>query len=175
MSPFETWARRLATAVFSLALVALVAAAGQIPFGQPTGEAVVRLSLRTTAGRTEVCREPTAEELEQLPIHMRRDEICDTFVATYRLLARLDGEERVDVLVAPGGLKGDRPLIVDRHFRSAPGSALLEVIFEPVASEGTELPAALPRYELDRRVRLEADRVTLVRLAEEPARLEIYD
>ena len=97
----------------------------------------------------------------------------------YRLRVALDQRRVLEEEFEPGGLRGDRPLIVDRRLAHPAGAARLEIDFEPVldAAAAADLAtsgADLPSYHLDRRIRLPAERITLVQLDEATGRLEVF-
>lgn len=163
----EPLVRHAVRALFTALLLAAVVVLGQVPFGSPSGEAVLRLALRTVETRIEVCRELSAAELEALPRHMRQARTCDEQAVDYRLRLEVEGEPLLEEIVSPGGLRRDRPLIVDRRFVLEPGSPHLLVRLEPLEPESLDDAsrasfAALPRYELDQRLALEPDRITLI-------------
>ena len=177
-NPSGWWQIALRTLV-TAGLLAVVVVAGQIPFGQSTGEATLRLALRTVNTRLEVCRERTAEELEALPFHMRQPTACEGISPTYRVNAKLDGREVLSAQADPGGARGDRPLIVDQEVKVPPGVRRLEVSMTPIEAAGLSQPAKqafaeIPRYYLDREVTLTEDRITLVLLDQEDGQLKIY-
>ncbi len=164
---FETLGR----IVFTALLFGVVAVLGQIPFGEVPEDAYLRLSLRTTEAQIEICRDRTAEELEALPAHMRKPRACDRHAIPYRLHVRLDGETMVDEILEPRGARSDRPLVFDQRIAVEPGSATLAVSFAPDESAGdgasagfAETLAEARRHELEQPVRLQAGRITLVRL-----------
>ena len=162
-----TIALRVVVTAICLGLVIVL---GQIPWGESGNEAILRLALRTVRGKMEICRDLTADELSNLPAHMRGSgEVCDSVPVTYRLRVSVDGRELIDELVEPGGMRRDRPHNVDREFIFDPGDANLEVRFTPEmpADPSPEVDRALadlPTYELAREVHFEADRITLVYL-----------
>lgn len=173
------WGRQLVIAAFTAAVLLAVALLGQVPFGAASGRATLRLALRTAQGKVEICRDLTPSELEALPAHMRQPRVCDETAPPYRLRVALDGVTVLDEEFEPGGMRGDRPLIVDRRIAHTPGSVQLQIEFEPVldAASGRALAdaqTALPGYRLDRRIELSADRITLVLLDEAHGSLEIY-
>lgn len=177
MARFPT--RHLLRAALTAAVLAAVVLLGQVPFGEATGRATLRLALRTAQGKVEVCRDLSAAELEALPAHMRQPRVCDEVAPPYRLRVAIDGAAALDEEFEPGGLRGDRPLIVDRSLRHPPGEVRLEIELAPVIDTATRTALAgaaaeLPGYRLDRRVELPPDRVTLVLLAEASEDLRIY-
>ncbi len=127
----------------------------------------------------EICRGLSAEELLNLPTHMRGSgEICESVPATYRLYVAVDGEQLIDEFVEPGGIRRDRPHNVDLEFVFAPGTANLEVRFAPEAPVDPSPDVAralgtLPTYELQQEVRFEADRITLVFLNDSTGSLDV--
>ncbi len=163
--------KNLGRLVFTALLFVAIAALGQIPFGQVPEDAYLRLALRTTEARIEICRDRTPEELEALPAHMRQPRACDRHAIPHRLHVRLDGETILDQILEPRGARSDRPLVFDQQIAVAPGSATLAVSFAPEESavdgakaELAEALAAAKRHQLEQSVELEAGRITLVRL-----------
>ncbi len=172
------WGRFALRGVLTAVLLAMVAALGQIPWGEAGEDAVLRIALRTVHGKVEVCRQLSVEERSSLPVHMRGTEVCDSLPVNYRLRVALAGRELVDELVEPGGFRRDRPHNFDREFSVGPGAEALEVLFEPqLPSEAsaTEVQAfdKVLAYQLRERVELRADRVTLVYLDDTSGRLEV--
>lgn len=104
-------------AVASAAVLALLAAASgaRLPY-HDGGMARLRLSWRALPERIEVCRERSAEELEELGEHMRQRMDCDGRFASYTLRVELDGHVLDESVVRGSGLRHDRPLYVLRDF-----------------------------------------------------------
>lgn len=165
--------------VVTAVVLGLVIVLGQIPWGESGNEAILRLALRTVRGKMEICRGLAEEELANLPAHMRGSgEVCESVPATYRLRVSVDGEEIIDELVEPRGLRRDRPHNVDREFVFASGTSSLEVSFTPEtpANPTPEITRALvdlPAYHLSREVRFVADRITLVFLNDSTGSLDV--
>jgi hypothetical protein len=105
---------------------------------EPGPEAMVRLSWRARGERVEVCRDLSAEELAQLPQHMRRERICEGTTAEYRLRVGVDGDRLVDERVQGSGEVQTRPLFVYRELVLAPGEHRLEVELERVGTTEAE-------------------------------------
>ena len=175
-----SWSRQLLAAAFTAAVLLVVVLLGQVPFGRPSDRATLRLALRTVQGKIEVCRDRTPEELAALPAHMRQPRSCDEVAPPYRLRVAIGLRTVLDEQFEPGGLRGDRPIIVDRRLVHSPGKARVQIAFEPVLDEAARRSLAqsgseLPGYALDRQIELLGDRIILVQLDEAAGRLEIYD
>lgn len=100
----------------------------------PGDEAELRLTWRTRAPLVEECRRLTQEEQDALPVHMRREEICEGRVASYRLEVRVDGAVLHRSTVRGAGARGDRPLYVFEALRLDPGHHDVHVVFERVGA-----------------------------------------
>lgn len=160
-------------------MLAAVVLLGQVPLGHGSGQATLRVALRSVQSNAEICKDRTAEELEALPAHMRQPRVCERVAPPFRLLVSVDGRTVLDEIFEPGGLRGDRPLTVDRQVLVPPGLARLEVRFSPMvdfelADELSRAQATLPSYLLDEPVELISDRIILVRLDDALGKLEIY-
>ena len=133
-----------------VALVATVAigALSQVPYRvEDADQAWIRLSWRARTARIEECRQLTAEEIAELPVHMRREEVCERRGIPYRLRVALDGTEIEDGLIRGAGARGDRPIYVYRELRTTPGAHRLEITFEPriePADGGGEMSESAP-------------------------------
>lgn len=175
--------RGLVRLAVSCALLMAVAALTRVPLGEGIPEARLHLTLRSPDGRVEVCRERSAAELDALPPHMRRPEVCDTVAVPHRLVVAIDGRVRLDRRVEASGLLGKRPLVVDERLELPPGRVHLAVRFGPWESRvpagappGTaEVLAAIPRHRLEATVDLEAGRVTVVHLDDPATGLELVE
>lgn len=127
-----------------LAITATLALRGlsHVPFaGERDPRAVVRLSWRVLGRQIRECRRLSPEELQQLPAHLRREEVCEGRVAPYRLKVLLDGSLADSGLVRASGARQDRPIYVFREISVEPGEHRLEISFV------SELPASEPAEE----------------------------
>ncbi len=175
----SSWLRHLIIAAFTAVVLAAIVVLGQVPLGSGSGQATLRLAIRTVQSNAQICTDRTAEELEALAQHMRQARICDEVAPPYRLQVAIDGLEVLDERFEPGGLRGDRPLTVDRKIKLTPSSAQMSVRFSPVVDVLLEealgrASASLPSYLLEQDVDLIADRILLVMLNDASGTLEIY-
>jgi hypothetical protein len=149
--------RRLAGFALALALLGALAIGTRAPYAANAPEAAaIRLAWRALGEAALHCRTPSAEELARLPVHMRRKEICERRLPTFRLAVALDGVRVLDESIAPAGAAGDRAAVVLRELPAAPGAHWLQIEF---AAEGE---GSAPPKRLDRAVRLAAGDVMLV-------------
>lgn len=154
------WLRYAAAMVVAVVVTGGVAALSRAPVEVASAdEALLRLSWRMSGAAQTTCRPATPEELEGLPIHMRRNEVCDEHPPAYRLVVIRDSEPFVDALVRGRGARGDRPLVVHREIPVLAGPIRIEIRFEP------EDPASdLPRFHLAESLDLEPRQVALITL-----------
>ncbi len=152
--------------VLAVGMTVALAALSHVPYEPPGARAAeVRFAWRARGARVEECRQLTPEELQQVPPHMRQDEICEGRILPYWLEVRLDGRKVVDQLVRGAGAREDRPLYVFENVAVPPGTYELDVRFvrqgelPPDVEEGDTTPA---RLELVRRVELGIKDVVLV-------------
>jgi hypothetical protein len=125
--------------VLALASTLVLAALTRVPYtAEPGDTAELRLTWRARAAPEQECRRLTAAEQESLPVHMRRAEVCEGRVASYRLEVIVDGEVRRRSTVRGAGARGDRPLYVYDAIRLAPGRHEVHVRFERIGAEGGE-------------------------------------
>jgi hypothetical protein len=152
-------------AVGALALGALTRAPYTV---EDSADAELRLTWRARASQVEECRRLTEAEQEALPVHMRREVICEGRVASYRLEVRVDGEIRHGSTIRGAGARGDRPLYVFDAIRLPPGRHEVDVVFErigTVADTAVTPPrsGSVPdRLELRESLELAAGEVALV-------------
>ena len=147
-------ARGLAVLVTGVAVFAL-GALSRVPYTPAdAGHGVLRLSWRVRGERVQECRRLTPEELEALPLHMRRPEVCEGRIAPYRLRVAIDGSVVEDTLIRAAGAREDRPIYVLRDFPLAPGAHVVDIAF---AREGA--PAGLT---LETVVEIRPGRISLV-------------
>lgn len=160
MSAARTPPRTLALRALATGLLALVVAGlSRVPLGSSVAdEAALRFSWRLRGEEAAACRLPTAEELADLPVHMRNPDACVGVLPPFELRVDLDDVTRVSRQVSPSGARGDRPLFVYEDLRVPPGRYRLSVRF---GAEGAGAEATLA-LALDTTVVLEAGRVLLV-------------
>jgi hypothetical protein len=148
---------RAAGVAVALGLTLATAALSRVPWGPAVHDhAVIRLSWRTPGEFVNECRTPTAEELAALPIHMRRDEICEGRILPKRLRVLLDGREEIDEVVRAAGAREDRPLYVYREIPVPPGDHSV------VIEWGTENGPSGSRQGLQAQLRLAAGEIALL-------------
>jgi hypothetical protein len=134
----KRWTRRALGGAVALAAALAVVGLSRVPYDATVGDlAVIRLSWRIPGERVLECRRLSAEELERLPAHMRREEVCEGRGVPYHLRVSLDGRIVVDETVRASGAREDRPLYVHRELLVPAGAYLVEVSFE---REGEESP-----------------------------------
>ncbi len=105
--------RGVVGAAFALAVLAAVGAGTRFEYARESAvDPSLRLAWRARVPLVEECLRLTEEEKEALPIHMRRDVVCEGRVASYALVVRVNGELRLRSTVAGAGARGDRPLYV---------------------------------------------------------------
>lgn len=124
---------RVASAVLAALLMTFaIGALSQVPYrAESAGQAWIRLSWRVSAPRVEECRTLTPEEIAALPIHMRREEVCDSEGVPYRLRIDLNGEGVEETVIRGAGTRGDRPIYVYRELRVEPGRHQIDVSLTP--------------------------------------------
>jgi hypothetical protein len=171
------WGRgAAAVAVASATLVAL-RLSSFIPYAFRRNEgALVRLAWRARGERVNECRRLTPAELARLPVHMRREEVCEGRLLPYHLVVALDSAPAVDHLVHGAGAREDRPLYVFEELPVRPGLHRLSVRFTLVgtasqAAVETDRPATPSVLVLDTAVTLGPREIALVTYDEEREQL----
>lgn len=133
--------------------------------GEP--EAALRFSWRFRSEEVGDCRRPTEQEMEELPAHMRNPNACVGQIPDYRLLIRVNGDERFDDRVRASGARGDRPLFVYRELRLRPGTHDVQVRFSP--EDGSDAVS----LDLESELTLGTNEVLLVTRNEDTGTLEV--
>jgi hypothetical protein len=116
-----------------LALAALSQLASTV---SPADRAELRLAWRARVPLVEECRRLTEEELAELPVHMRREEVCEGRVASYRLRVTVDGRPVRRATLRGAGARGDRPLYVFESIPLRPGRYEVDIRFERSGARG---------------------------------------
>ncbi|NIP83637.1 MAG: hypothetical protein GWM90_32180 [Gemmatimonadetes bacterium] len=101
----------------------------------PADRAELRLAWRARVPRVEECRRLTRAEREALPVHMRREVVCEGRVSSYRLEIVVDGTVRHRSVVEGAGARGDRPLYVFEALALEPGRHAVRVAFERIGAD----------------------------------------
>lgn len=164
-------AARAAGALFAAALLTLpIIALSRLPYSPAGGDAaVLRLSWRMNITAREQCRPRTQQELDALPVHMRTPEVCTRDAADYFLITRIGTAALDTVQLIRGGVKGDRPLFVQRETPVESGTHAVVVELQRV--NGDSVRHALLR--LDTVIDFEAGAVRLVTTDRESATLTV--
>ena len=117
------------------ALLTLLLVVTHVTASDPTEGSILRIALRTTAGTMQDCHKLTQQELDALPMHMRRPEVCETRAVPYRLEVRAGERALLDRTFTAAGIHGDRPLTVDQELAVAPGTHDVTIRFTPALAE----------------------------------------
>jgi hypothetical protein len=164
------------------ALLILLLVVTHVTGSDPAEGAALRIAIRTTAGTMEDCHKLSAEELEKLPMHMRRPEVCESRAVPYRLQVHVGDRSLVDRTYTAAGIRGDRPLTVDEEFTVPAGSRDVTIRFTPALATGTVQsgrsdgganPQASPAFVFDDAVEFLEGRVRVATLDTKAATFEI--
>ena len=163
---------RVVAGIVTAVTLASVGALSQLPMGDGSEEALVRLSWRAPVLRVEECRTLTREELDRIAPHMRRSEECTGYTADYEVRVTIaGGEERVDT-VAPSGARRDRPVYVFLDVPVAPGAHDVTVAFTALVPGDAEVGDVPRTVQWSGTLRLEPRQIGLVTLAADGRSLE---
>ncbi len=117
-------ARALATGtVVAVVLGVATLAIADAPYGgpPPIGPELV-VSFKHPGQLSENCRVVTPQENQSVPVHMRRDRICERGRASVRLRVRVDGVVVLERAFSPGGIRHDEPSLALVHVPVAEGT-----------------------------------------------------
>lgn len=92
-------------------------------------QGLLRLAWRVSALGEETCRPITAEEIAQIPVHMRTDEICERLPAQWELSVTLDDEVLAQRMLEGTGARKDSPISLLEEWPLPPGTYDLDVRF----------------------------------------------
>ena len=120
--------RRGLAAIVTAAAALALAAVSTAPFrvhAEPTARLRVAFSARPE--RIERCRTLSADELANVPEHMRQAEVCEGTTAHYRLEVRRNDSLVDTALLRGGGLRHDRRLYALRELVVPSGRSTIDV------------------------------------------------
>ncbi|MDX1577547.1 MAG: hypothetical protein R3266_03645 [Gemmatimonadota bacterium] len=118
-------------------IVAAIAGLSRVPWTvDPERGSVLRLSWRFQPEGESGCRRPTAEELAELPPHMRNPDACVREAVPYLLELRIDGVRTLADTLHAAGARQDRPVFVYRDVAIDAGAHTIEVGFSSLEPEG---------------------------------------
>ncbi|MEB2344948.1 MAG: hydrogenase iron-sulfur subunit [Deltaproteobacteria bacterium] len=111
-----------AATVLGLAVAAVLGTVADLGYAAPgiDGSELV-VSFKHPGAVSEHCRTLSPEELEALPVHMRRPEVCDRARADVRLHVSVDGKPVLDGRYPPSGIWGDGNSVAVEHIPMTPG------------------------------------------------------
>jgi len=151
--------RIVAAVGLTAALAGIIALGSSFPLpGEPPSEGLLLLDWRLRGDEAGGCLRPTAEELAELPPHMRNPDACVGGLPPYRLRLWIDGEKALDEVVRAGGVRGDRPLTVYDEIPLAPGLRHIRMEFVP---DGPTPPDGAVTLEVEGSLEIEAGQVVL--------------
>jgi len=120
---------RLALAtVVSLGTALALAALSSSPFhAHAAPEARARVAFSARPERIEKCRTLSADELANVPVHMRQTVVCEGTTARYRLEIRRDDSLVATALLRGAGLRHARRLYALREVSLPSGASTIDV------------------------------------------------
>jgi len=127
---------------------------------------MLRLSFRLSAEGEEICRPATEQELAELPVHMRTDEICERRAGGFDLSVTVGGDTLTSERLEGRGARGDRPVSLLQEWYLDPG--FYEFAVEIAAVDDSQDASPL---RLEQRVEVLPGRVVLVWIHPETGRL----
>ena len=165
MTGKPSWSRAVAAGAVAVGLTVLLGALSQVPYDTDSAaNAAVRLTWRMRGVRVEECRRLTPEELDEIPAHMRQEEVCEGRIIPHRLVVSLDDAVVVDEFVRSAGARADRPLYVFHDLSVPAGEHRVAVAFvrEGAGSVEADQGAAPARLELETTLVLDSKEVALI-------------
>lgn len=116
-------------AVLAAGLLGAVMVGGtKVAWGVPRPESPeIVVSFKHPGSVGETCRTLTEAEKAAMPIHMRRDKVCDRGRVPVRLRVTVDGEVAVERSYAPQGIWSDGNSVAMERIPVAPGRRRVEV------------------------------------------------
>lgn len=119
---------RLAGLAVAAAAAALLAGASHVPLRvHPSADARLRVAFSARPERVETCRTLGAEELAEVPQHMRQSVVCEGSTARYRLEVLIDDSLALSAHLSGGGLRRDRRLYALHELSVPSGRVSIEV------------------------------------------------
>ena len=112
-------------AVGAAVALAVVSAAPFRAHSRP--DARLRIAFSARPQRIETCRTLSADELANVPQHMRQAVVCEGTTASYRLEVRRDDSLVASALLRGGGLRHDRRLYALRELDVPSGPSTIDV------------------------------------------------
>jgi ferredoxin/coenzyme F420-reducing hydrogenase delta subunit len=112
----------------ALLVAAVVGAGSDQVYATPafSGSELV-VAFKHPGRESENCRELTEEEQAKLPVHMRREKICDRARASVRMRVRVDGRLLLDSVYPPSGIWSDGNSVAVERFRVSSGEHRVSV------------------------------------------------
>lgn len=132
----RTGGRIAAVAAAALAALAIGAASRAPWAAAPADHALLRLSWRAPSEVAEQCRQLSAEEKDDLPVHMQVPEVCERRAIPYLLEVRIDGASFAADTVHGAGAREDRPITVFREIPVTVGEHAIDIAFRPLVENG---------------------------------------
>jgi hypothetical protein len=161
---------RILSLAAACAVIAGVVWLSSVPItAHASSAALLRLAWSARPERVEDCRQRSAEELANLPQHMRQPLACEGTTAEYRLQVRAAGALVVDRVVRGGGMRHDRRLYVLEEVPVPAGDTDIQVRFDRVetarsASTGPpqRIESVPPHLDYEQRITFRTREVVLI-------------
>lgn len=135
-------ALKILPVISGVILFMMISFLSQIPTVFSDDSGILRLSWRLTGQNIKICEDRTQDQLNNIPAHMRTQQICIQKPIDYQLLVSINGESKINEIIKAGGLHGDRPIYVHRDIKLHSGNHQVQIHFEPLddsLSEGIKL------------------------------------
>jgi coenzyme F420-reducing hydrogenase delta subunit/NAD-dependent dihydropyrimidine dehydrogenase PreA subunit len=152
------WFFYLRSAAFSVLSMAFLAYFSAVVMGPTPEGGLLRLSFVSPKASKEHCRQLTEAEKKAQPSHMQKKEICERVDSGYRVIVEVEGVRKVEQDFVHGGLRADRPVMVNSELPLSSGSQSVTIHLQQIVKEGHP-----PRnFTLTRNLSVEIGKVYLV-------------
>jgi len=109
----------------------LLALGSALPYSDRAPQAHLRLAARIPVQMNLSCRQLTAEQIANLPAHMRKAEDCTRSPIPYAYELFIDGKSIAKNEVDIAGVRGDKPMIIEEEYALSPGEHAITLTLAP--------------------------------------------
>ncbi len=99
------------------------------------GEPHLIVSFKHPGQIAESCRELTTKELEKLPVHMRKNQICERKRSLVSMKIQIDNQTVLEKSYKPSGVWEDGTSIAIEEFRISPGIHKIQIFIKDTSGE----------------------------------------
>ena len=118
-------------AIFSIFILLLLSLGSAIPYSITNENSLLRLAIRLPGKTVDTCRDLTPEEINKIPMHMRKKQECTKITIPYEATLTMDNQVLFSKTLESRGMRSDKPILIEQNIEVTPGLHKIKMSLVP--------------------------------------------